>query len=125
MNFKTILLGVIVVVILYLVWKYVFADNTNQSLSMGGSGKNKRTILANTLPGNPASIDFTFSIWLNDPKQPVFDIRTEKALGEHYKPEELKWDDAYSLKVMLEESPLIISNKSLNEIVNRINRLTH
>ncbi len=69
--------------------------------------------------------DFTFSIWLNDPKQPVFDIRTEKALGEHYKPEELKWDDAYSLKVMLEESPLIISNKSLNEIVNRINRLTH
>lgn len=64
MSFKTILLGVIVVVILYLVWKYIFADNTNQSLSMGGSGKNKKTILANTLPGNPSSVDFTFSIWI-------------------------------------------------------------
>ena len=64
MSFKTILLGVIVVVILYLVWKYVFADNTNQSLSMGGNAKNKQTILASSLPGNPASIDFTFSIWI-------------------------------------------------------------
>ena len=50
MSFKTILLGVIIVVILYLVWKYVFADNTNQSLSMGGNAKNKQTILASSLP---------------------------------------------------------------------------
>ena len=64
MNFQTILLGVIVIVILYLVWKYVFADNTNQSLSMGGSGKMKESIEADKLPGNPVSVDATFSIWV-------------------------------------------------------------
>ena len=64
MSIQTILLGVIVIVILYLVWKYVFADDTNQSLSMGGSAKTKRTIAASSLPGNPASVDFTFSIWI-------------------------------------------------------------
>ena len=64
MNFQTIILGVIIVVILYLVWKYVFSDTTTTSLSMGGSAKTLRTIPANSLPGNPASIDFTFSIWI-------------------------------------------------------------
>lgn len=64
MNFQTILLGVIVIVILYLVWKYVFSDTTNQSLSMGGSAKTRHLIKANTLPGNPASVDFTFSVWI-------------------------------------------------------------
>ena len=64
MNFQTILLGVIVIVILYLVWKYVFSDTTNQSLSMGGSAKTRHLIKANTLPGNPSSVDFTFSVWI-------------------------------------------------------------
>lgn len=64
MNFQTILLGVIVIIILYLVWKYVFSDTTNQSLSMGGSAKTRHLIKANTLPGNPASVDFTFSVWI-------------------------------------------------------------
>jgi hypothetical protein len=64
MNFQTIILGVIVIVILYLVWKYVFSDTTNQSLSMGGSAKTRHLILANTLPGNPTSVDFTFSVWI-------------------------------------------------------------
>jgi len=63
MDFKTILLGVIVIVILYLVWKYVFADNTNQSLSMGGSAKTSRPITSN-LPGNLESVNYTFSIWI-------------------------------------------------------------
>ena len=64
MNFQTIILGVIIVVIFYLVWKYVFSDNTTASLSMGGSAKTLRNIPANSLPGKPASIDFTFSIWI-------------------------------------------------------------
>jgi len=63
MEFKTILLGVIVVVILYLVWTYVFADNTNQSLSMGGSAKTARKITS-TLPGNLESVNYTFSVWV-------------------------------------------------------------
>ena len=64
MNFQTIILGVIIVVIFYLVWKYVFSDNTTASLSMGGSAKTLRTINATSLPGNPSSVDFTFSIWI-------------------------------------------------------------
>lgn len=64
MSFQTILLGVIVVVILYLVYVYVFADNTNKSLSLSNNGKNKKIIKASALPGNPSSIDFTFSIWI-------------------------------------------------------------
>jgi hypothetical protein len=64
MNFQTIILGVIIVVILYLVWKYVLSDTTNQNLSMGGSAKTRRLIQANSLPGNPTSVDFTFSIWI-------------------------------------------------------------
>ena len=64
MNFRTIILGVIIVIVLYLVWKYVFDDTTNMNLSMGGSAKTHRTILASTLPGNPSSVDFTFSTWI-------------------------------------------------------------
>lgn len=64
MNFQTIILGVIIVVIFYLIWKYVFSDTTNASLSMGGSAKTLRTIPATSLTGNPSSVDFTFSIWV-------------------------------------------------------------
>jgi serine/threonine protein kinase len=69
--------------------------------------------------------DFSFSILLNNPKQPFFDISIEKALGEHYKPEELKWDDAYSLLIMLEENDFHLSKGALSEIKERINRLTY
>jgi hypothetical protein len=31
---------------------------------MGGSAKTRHLILANTLPGNPTSVDFTFSVWI-------------------------------------------------------------
>ena len=64
MNFKKILLGVIVVIILYLVYIYVFKDGTSSTLYSGGNAKNAVTIKASKLPGNKASVDFTFSIWI-------------------------------------------------------------
>jgi len=64
MNFQTIILGIIIVVVLYLIWKYVFSDTTTASLSMGGSAKTLRTINATSHPGNPSAVDFTFSIWI-------------------------------------------------------------
>lgn len=62
--FKKILLGVIVLLILYLVYIYVFQDATSSNLYSGGNAKRKVVIPASTLPGNKASVDFSFSIWI-------------------------------------------------------------
>ena len=69
MDFKKILLGIIVVIILYLVYTYIFSDSTSTNLYSGGNAQTAiggvgHKILANQLPGNPASIDFTFSVWI-------------------------------------------------------------
>ena len=47
MNFKKILLGVIVVIILYLVYIYVFKDGTSSTLYSGGNAKNAVKIKMN------------------------------------------------------------------------------
>ena len=64
MNFKKILLGVIIVVILYLIYTYVFKDSTSNTLYSGGNAKNPVKIEASALPGNKASVNFTYSIWI-------------------------------------------------------------
>ena len=63
-NFKSILLGAIVVVVLYLVYANIFRDNTSKNLNSGGNAKNAVTIPATKLPGNSSSVDFSFSIWI-------------------------------------------------------------
>lgn len=65
MDFKKIILGVIVVIILYLVYAFVFSDSTSSVLYSGGNAKIEKKIPASKLPGNKASVDFTFSIWIN------------------------------------------------------------
>jgi len=64
MNWRTILLWVLVFVILYLVYYYVFRDDTSANLSTGNNAKNAVKIDPKKLPGNPASVDFTFSVWI-------------------------------------------------------------
>ena len=64
MNWRTILFWILVFVILYLVYYYVFSDWTSTSLYSGGNAKNAKKIDAKKLPGNPASVDFTFSVWI-------------------------------------------------------------
>ena len=64
MNYKSILLGVIVIIILYLVYVYVFSDSSSVNLYSGGNAKNSVVIPAKSLTGNPASVDFTYSIWI-------------------------------------------------------------
>ena len=64
MNFKKILLGVIVIIILYLVYVFVFSDTTNALLYSGGNAKDAVTVKASKFPSNKASVDYTFSIWI-------------------------------------------------------------
>lgn len=64
MNYKSILLGVIVIIILYLVYVYVFSDSSSTILYSGGNAKKQVVIPAKSLTGNPASVEFTYSIWI-------------------------------------------------------------
>ena len=64
MDGKKILLGVIVLLILYFVYIYVFKDSSSTNLYSGGNAKNAKKIKATKLPGNPASVSYTFSIWI-------------------------------------------------------------
>ena len=64
MDGKKILLGVIVLLILYFVYIYVFKDSSSTNLYSGGNAKNAKTIKATKLPGNPASVSYTYSIWI-------------------------------------------------------------
>jgi len=64
MNFKHILLGVIIVIILYLIYTFVFKDSTSNTLYSGGNAKNQVKIDASSLPGNKSSVNFTYSIWI-------------------------------------------------------------
>ena len=61
---KSILLGAIIVVVLYLVYANVFRDNSTKSLNSGGNAKNAVVIPSTKLPGNSNSVDFSFSIWI-------------------------------------------------------------
>ena len=64
MSGKNILLGVIVLLILYFVYIYVFKDSSSTNLYSGGNAKNAKEIKASKLPGNPASVSYTYSIWI-------------------------------------------------------------
>ena len=64
MNYQKILLGVVVVIILYLVYVYIFADQTSTNLFSGGNAQNVKKIDASTLSGDPAAVNFTYSIWI-------------------------------------------------------------
>ena len=64
MDGKKILLGVIVLLILYFVYIYVFKDSSSANLYSGGNAKNAKKIKATKLPGNPASVSYTYSIWI-------------------------------------------------------------
>jgi len=63
-DYKKILLWVLVFVILYFVYYYIFADSTSSILYAGGSGKSAKKIDAKKIPGNPAAVDFTYSVWV-------------------------------------------------------------
>jgi len=64
MDSKKILLGVVVILIIYFVYIYVFKDSSSTNLYSGGNAKNAKIIKAAKLPGNPASVSYTYSIWI-------------------------------------------------------------
>ena len=64
MDYKKLILGVLIVIILYIIYRYVFKDNTSADLATDTNAKSQTVIPADNIPGNPASVDFTFSIWI-------------------------------------------------------------
>lgn len=64
MDYKKLILGVLIVIVLYIIYRYVFQDTTSADLASDTNAKRQKVIKAEQLPGNPASVDFTFSIWI-------------------------------------------------------------
>lgn len=64
MDYKKLILGVLIVIVLYIIYRYVFQDTTSADLASDTNAKRQKLIKAQSLPGNPASVDFTFSIWI-------------------------------------------------------------
>ena len=64
MDYKKLILGVLIVIVLYIIYRYVFKDNTSADLAYDTNAKNQSVIKASQIPGNPAAVDFTFSIWI-------------------------------------------------------------
>ena len=64
MDYKKLILGVLIVIVLYIIYRYVFKDNTSADLAYDTNARNQSVIKASQIPGNPASVDFTFSIWI-------------------------------------------------------------
>ena len=64
MDSKKLILGVLIVIVLYIIYRYVFKDNTSADLAYDTNAKNQSVIKASQIPGNPAAVDFTFSIWI-------------------------------------------------------------
>ena len=63
MNGRTIFLGVLVCIILYIVYKYYFGDGGTAYLAALHDAKSPMKISASKLPGGVTS-DYTYSIWL-------------------------------------------------------------
>lgn len=63
MDPKTIILGVVVVLILYLVYRYFSSDSTSATLVNLHDATQALTIPSSSLPGGTTS-DYTFSIWV-------------------------------------------------------------
>lgn len=65
MDYTKLILGVLIVIVLYIIYRYVFVDSTSSDLVATANAKKKHSpIKAENLSGNPASVNFTFSIWI-------------------------------------------------------------
>tara|TARA_B110000967_G_C18889071_1_gene566059 strand:+ start:2488 stop:3228 length:741 start_codon:yes stop_codon:yes gene_type:complete len=65
MNYKNIIVGVIVFIILMWLYRYLFNDETKTNLLDGPSKADTNTMVPYTkLSGNASSTDFTYSTWI-------------------------------------------------------------
>lgn len=65
MNYKNIIVGIIVFIILFWLYRYLFTDATKTNLLDGPSKADTHTIVPYTkLSGNASSTDFTYSTWI-------------------------------------------------------------
>jgi hypothetical protein len=98
MNYKNIIIGVIVFVILIWVYRYLFTDSTKTNLLDGPSKADTHIVVPYTkLSGNPSSTDFTYSTWIyvnnwNTKLGKDKIILQRKSSGDKFSPQ-LKLDD--------------------------------
>ena len=64
MNFKTIIIGFIALLVIIWLYRYFFSDPTETELVSMGSGETTKTLSADKLSGNPGSSDFTYNTWI-------------------------------------------------------------
>ena len=64
MEFKTILLWVIVILVIYVVYVVYFRDTTSVNLATMHNARVAKVIAADKLPGGAGTNDFTYSMWI-------------------------------------------------------------
>ena len=64
MDFKKIVIGFIVLLVVIWIYRYFFTDPTSSTLLDYGDGKDSVVINSTKLSGNSAATDFTYSFWM-------------------------------------------------------------
>lgn len=63
MNYRTIILSIVVILVLYFLYVYLFSDNTQTTMVTSHNAKTTKVISASSLPINN-STNYTYSIWM-------------------------------------------------------------
>ena len=65
MEFKNILIIAVVIIVLYLLYLWLFKDNTNYAIVQTTlKGSNSETIKATTLPNGGTSLNYSYTFWI-------------------------------------------------------------
>ena len=64
MDFKKIIIGFIILLVVIWLYRYFFMDPTSSNLLDYGDGKDSVSVNSTKLSGNAAATDFTYSFWM-------------------------------------------------------------
>ena len=64
MDIKKVLMYVVIVILVYLLYKWLFRDPTSSNLLDSGDGTQQKIVKAKDIKGNKDSTYFTYSMWI-------------------------------------------------------------